>query len=247
MLVEDSARIIRLDALEAQYYRQVISQPWGAAHLAENRGHLWTGAGCRDLSTIIPNELIALHGANLARMARMATARAEASLMIWHYDPDDGAVRANIYAPAIPRSSSSLGLKIVCDDAVRMKVREQRAGHLPNETGGVLLGYFDLISGSVSIVDALPAPADSSREPTGFVRGVEGLEEAVAEAGRRTANVVQYVGEWHSHPRDNSSRPSATDFVLLAHLATALDAEGLPALMLIVGESEETWVAGKIA
>lgn len=31
MLVEDSARTIRLDALEAQYYRQVISEPWGAA------------------------------------------------------------------------------------------------------------------------------------------------------------------------------------------------------------------------
>jgi ThiF family len=145
MLVEDSARTIRLDALEAQYYRRVISEPWGAAHLAENRGHLWTGAGCRDLSIVIPNEIIALHGAKLARMARIAAARPEACLMIWHYDPTDGSVRADTYAPALPRSSSSLGLKIVCDDAVRVKVREQRARHLPNETGGVLLGYFDLI------------------------------------------------------------------------------------------------------
>jgi hypothetical protein len=30
-------------------------------------------------------------------------------------------------------------------------------------------------------------------------------------------------------------------------LAAALDDEGLPALMLIVGESEESWFAGKAA
>jgi hypothetical protein len=50
-----------------------------------------------------------------------------------------------------------------------------------------------------------------------------------------------------SHPPAHSSRPSNADVLLLAHLATALDAEGLPALMLIVGESDETWVAGKRA
>ena len=245
MLIEDSARTIRLDALEAQYYSHVIAQPWGAAHLAKNRGHLWTGAGCRDLSTVIPNELIALHGANLARMVRLQAARPDASLMTWHYDADNGALTADAYAPATPRSSSVMGLRVVWDDAVRAKVREQRARRLPNETGGVLLGYFDLVLGSAFIVDALTAPADSSEERTGFIRGVAGLEEAVAEAARRTAHVVRYVGEWHSHPRDHSSRPSGDDVLLLAHLAATLDDEGLPALMLIVGETEESWFAGK--
>jgi integrative and conjugative element protein (TIGR02256 family) len=247
MLVEDSARTIRLDALEAQYYRQVISEPWGAAHLAENRGHLWSGAGCRDLSTVIPNELIALHGANLARMVRLQAARPEASLRTWHYDAGSGALKPNAYASAMSLSSSVLGLKIVSDVAVRLKVRQQRERHLPNETGGILLGYFDLVLGSVFIVDALSAPSDSSEERTGFVRGIAGLEEAVAEAARRTAYVVRYVGEWHSHPRGHSSRPSADDVLLLEHLAAALDDEGLPALMLIVGESEESWFAGKTA
>ncbi len=35
--------------------------------------------------------------------------------------------------------------------------------------------------------------------------------------------------------------------MLLTHLAVALDDEGLPALMLIVGETEESWFAGKVA
>ena len=56
MLVEDAKRTIRLDALEAQYYRHVISEPWGKQHLAGHQGHLWTGAGCRDISAVIPND-----------------------------------------------------------------------------------------------------------------------------------------------------------------------------------------------
>jgi len=77
MLVEDDRRTVRLDALEAQYYRHVISELWGAAHLASNLREVWTGAGCRDLSVVIPGELIALpcgklgaHDANPPRPPR---------------------------------------------------------------------------------------------------------------------------------------------------------------------------------
>jgi hypothetical protein len=58
---------------------------------------------------------------------------------------------------------------------------------------------------------------------------------------------VRYVGEWHTHPRHHSARASGDDIHLLAHLAAALENEGLPALMLIVGETEERWFAGKAA
>ena len=247
MLLEDAGRAIRLDALECQYYRQVISQSWGARHLAGNQGHLWTGAGCRDVSAVIPNELIAMHGGNLARMARTRMAAPEAGLLVWHYEPCDGSVCASSYDPVVPLVSSLDGLKIVWDGAVRARVRGQREACLPNETGGVLLGYFDLALGAVFIVDAQSAPADSRAERTGFIRGIEGLEASVNEAARRTANIVRYVGEWHSHPRDHTSQPSGLDIILLAHLARALDADGLPALMLIVGESEESWIAGRVA
>src|SRR5260221_10540192 len=137
MLVEDAARTLRLDALEAQYYRHVISESWGANHLAENRGQLWTGAGCRDLSTVIPNELIALHGANLARMVRLRSRPPEASLTGWTYDPADGSLTASNCTTAASPFSPALRLRIVWDEAIRSKVRDERARHLPNETGGV--------------------------------------------------------------------------------------------------------------
>jgi hypothetical protein len=244
MLLEDAERAIRLDVLEVQYYREVIGAPWGATHLAGNQGHLWTGAGCRDVSAVIPNELIGFHGANLARMVRVLTAAPEARLLVWRSDPATGAVVANSYTPATPHTGMLDGLAVIWDAATEAKLRAKREARLPNETGGVLLGYFDLVLRKVFIVDAFSAPADSQEAPTGFVRGVAGLEEALKEAGRRTGHVVGYVGEWHSHPRNHSAAPSRDDVMLLAHLAGGWEAEGLPALMLIVGEGEMRWLAG---
>lgn len=247
MLVEDAERTIRLDALEAQYYRHVISEPWGKQHLAGHQGHLWAGAGCRDFSAVIPNDILAVHGASLARMARIRTATPEASLHVWHCDPNTASIVAGSYTPAAPRIAAMNGLQIVWDEEIREKIRSQRENHLPSETGGVLLGYFDLVLRKVFIVDVLPAPPDSHGDPTGFIRGIEGLEDAVKKAELQTANIVGYVGEWHSHPRHCSSNPSGYDIVLLAHLAIALEHEGLPALMLIVGEHKEDWFVGKVA
>jgi hypothetical protein len=241
MLVEDAQRAVRLDTLEGQYYRWVISEAWGADHLAGPRGNLTTGAGCREPSAVIPNELIALHGANLAHMTRIRLGNEEGCILVWRHNAETGAVACHSYVPALPLATAIAGLKIVWDECLRAKLRLERARRLPNETGGVLVGYFDLVMGTVTIVAALSAPADSREEETGFVRGFEGLEESVGEISRRTANIVRYVGEWHSHPRNHSAGASRTDVLLLAHLASRLKSEGLPALMLIIGEAEERW------
>lgn len=206
---------------------------------------MWTGAGCRDFSAVIAGELIALHAANLARMIRVRIAETDAAVLIWRYDPATGAVSSDRYEPASPRITEVGGLRVVWDDSLRAKLWGWREEHFPNETGGVLLGFFDLQMRSVFVVDALPAPTDSKEEPGGFVRGVEGLQETVEEAGRRTANIVRYIGEWHSHPPKHGASASGDDVILLAKLAAGLREEGLPALMLIVGDGEERWCGGK--
>ena len=58
----------------------------------------------------------------------------------------------------------------------------------------------------------------------------------------RTANIIGYVGEWHSHPPEASTKPSHDDFNLLTYLAQELNNDGFPALMLIVGEHCENWL-----
>jgi len=94
------------------------------------------------------------------------------------------------------------------------------------------------VSKEIVIVDVLPAPSDSKQSRGHFERGVEGLMQVVAEVQRRTANVVGYLGEWHSHPRGHSAKASGDDVLQLLNLSQKMAEEGLPFLQLIVGEKD---------
>jgi hypothetical protein len=95
------------------------------------------------------------------------------------------------------------------------------------------------------IVDVLKAPSDSEASETGFTRGVQGLETVLKEVTRRTANIVSYIGEWHSHPAFTSPYPSSADRALIEKLARDLAIDGQPALMVIVGAAEEISISVK--
>ena len=246
LMIEDARREIRIDCLEPQYYRTVVNKSWGESHLLEKSRALRVGAGCRDLSAVISNELITLHGATLARHIRLAFESEQPSVKVWRCDAESGDVRAEVISPHRVLSEQLNGLRIVWDEGIRERVRQCRAEKLPNETGGVLLGYFDLLNTSVYLVDVLPAPADSQGDLSGFTRGIDGLSTAVQRVSERTGGIVSYVGEWHSHPPGSSAQPSTADMYQMASLACALHRDGLPALMLIVGEHEERWLAGEV-
>ena len=77
-------------------------------------------------------------------------------------------------------------------------------------------------------------------------RGTSGLTNAVQEASKRTAGIVGYVGEWHSHPRGHSARPSRDDLVQLAEISLGMHDDGLPALQLIVGENDIQVLQGSV-
>lgn len=238
MLLENTERSTRLTHLEAQYYRAILNNDWGAEHLRGHYGELIVGGGCRDVSAVISNELIQLHGATLSRQLRMATAQPAATIRTWQLDDSTGAMSFTDIPVHTPLSRERLGWNVFFDEGLQAKLFAERERNLPKETGGVLLGYFDQKLKSIFIVDVLMAPPDSQADVTGFTRGKQGLQAQLDECASRTANVVGYVGEWHSHPRGSSAQSSPMDVELLAHLALKMTLDGLPALMLIVGEGE---------
>lgn len=239
LLMEDMRRDIRLDALEAQYYRAILNNEWGIKHLIGNYGHLRVGGGCRDVSNVMSPELINVNAAILARQVRLKSEKPDAAICVWHSDPETGAVVAQAITVTTPVIKSIGPWTIVINEEVQTRMRGLRKTVLPNETGGVLLGYFDMKLMRLYVVDSLPAPPDSKEERAGYTRGSVGVVDAVNAAQTRTANIVSYVGEWHSHPPRASTRPSSDDVRLLNYLATNLQHDGLPALMLIVGDDEE--------
>ena len=95
-------------------------------------------------------------------------------------------------------------------------------------------------------MDVTAPPIDSVGTPTSFERGTQGLAQVVIEANRRTAGIVVYVGEWHSHPPRAPTDMSGDDVRQLLHLTVHLGTDGDPAVMLIVGDGEWSLTVGEM-
>lgn len=238
LMLEDKVRSMRLRTLEAQYYRALIRQAWGERHLEGNLGTYWSGASCRDISVAMPYSRITVHASTLAEQVMLRAHSEDACIRVWERNPDTGEVSVHDVVPTTEQRLDLGDLTVFYDDGLVAHLKELRFAALPNETGGVLLGYHDFNVGAVVLVDALPAPSDSHASPGSFERGTSGLTRAVQDASARTAGIVGYVGEWHSHPRGHSARPSRDDLIQLTELSLGMHDDGLPALQLIVGEND---------
>jgi integrative and conjugative element protein (TIGR02256 family) len=236
LMAEDAARSMRLRTLEAQYYRAAIRQPWGDHHLDGNLGTYWSGASCRDISMALPYSSVTGHAATLAEQVMEIPRNPSAVIRVWQRDPTTGGVTVQDVAVSGERRIELGDMPVFLDEGLVQFLQASRAAALPAETGGVLLGYVDFNVNSIVVVDALSAPPDSEGTMTSFERGTAGLAKAVEDATRRTAGIVGYVGEWHSHPPGHSASPSRDDMVQLAELTLRMHQDGLPVLQLIVGE-----------
>lgn len=246
LMLEDQGRTTRLRTLEAQYYRTLIRQAWGAKHLEGNLGTYWSGASCRDISVAMPYSRIVVHASTLAEQVMLRGRSEEACIRVWERNPETGGVAVHDVHPAAEHRLDFGELTVFYDEGLAAHLSTLRLANMPNETGGVLLGYHDFNIGAIVLVDALPAPADSSASPGSFERGTEGLMTSVQEASARTAGIVGYVGEWHSHPLGHSATPSQDDLIQLAEISLGMHDDGLPALQLIVGENEIRVLQGTV-
>jgi integrative and conjugative element protein (TIGR02256 family) len=244
LLLEDADRSMRTPALEGQYYRAILGTEWGAHHLDSHYGDMWVGGGCRDISVRLPVERIHLHAGILSRQLRQSLLAPGARACVWTVDDQSESVVTSEIELQPVHVEQVGGWSIIYDDGLIALLNQIRERALPCETGGILLGVVDLKSKTIVLVDAPPVPADSQSSPTHFVRGREGQEDTLKETHRRTASVVDYVGEWHSHPRGCSANASTDDQKLLASLSGLMSGEGLPVLMVIVAESEVSFHIG---
>jgi integrative and conjugative element protein (TIGR02256 family) len=136
--------------------------------------------------------------------------------------------------------------RLVTTEAFLEKVRALRLAKLPNETGGVLIGHFDTSASIAYIVDTLPAPADSKEYPVHYIRGSAGLRNGVESVKARTATMLHYIGDWHSHPNGYACTPSSDDQKVFDWLSRWMQLDGYPGLMLIAGEHTEAWFTGEM-
>jgi integrative and conjugative element protein (TIGR02256 family) len=246
LLCEDSQRLTRLDSLEMQYYRAILSRTELADHFGIAPGSIRYATSCRDVSSTLPAHQVALHAALTSAAIKKALSSEGACIRVWIADEED-AVQSLQIPPEAMIERQIGDWKLVTDRGFLDKLNLLRSAGLPEETGGVLLGTWDLVHRIVYVADTIPAPPDSMKRVTSFIRGCEGLLDKVTHAGRATSGMLQYVGEWHSHPNGFGTAPSGDDRKVFEWITEKTTEDGYQPVMAIVGELEARWFVESIS
>ncbi len=238
-LAEDKNRQTTLDTLEMQYYRAVANEESLAQHFHPSARKRRYGRSCRDITSTLPQNRVAMHAAIGAQAIQNGIADPGAIATIWRADDSGNVQRVDVKLSRVIRARTR-SWNVVTDEGLIEKLAAFREEKLPDETGGVLLGSFDLERMILYIVDALPSPPDSEEWPTLYIRGCEGQRRAVETLEKKTHGMLEYIGEWHSHPRGADTAVSADDLKVFDWLKELMTADGLPATMMIAGDNGRT-------
>ena len=236
MLMQDENREHPLDFLEMQYYRFVMNNGDLAGHLEiESVNGFRFSNSCRDISGRIPQDAVSVFSGITSSKVKLMNTNKDAEITLWTMSKETDITK---YSIPISRahSASVAGWTILWDDFLLEKLIAKRRDELPNETGGILLGAFDLLNRKLYVVDSILSPTDSEEYPYAYIRGIKGVREQLDKIDRETAGMIQYIGEWHSHPEGASVKPSNDDKLLQKWLTEHMSKSGLPGLMFIVGD-----------
>jgi hypothetical protein len=236
-LYEDKRRLQNLAVLEHYYLRAVMEMSQLDGHLSQpaTAGYRYS-ASCRHPSVQVLGSHVATLAGCGATYLLHPEVPATAAAKVWRLNESTGGVAVI----DIPVGSGTVGQfddwKVHLLDCAFDDMKRLREARLPNETGGVLIGSVDRVNRSVFVVAALPAPADSEEKATSFIRGVAWLRQRVSEISTRTLGQLEYVGEWHSHPRGFGLGASGDDRKLYSWVHEELSDSEAPPIMAIAGD-----------
>lgn len=105
----------------------------------------------------------------------------------------------------------------------------------PEETGGILVGFYTGALDCAVVTGASERPPDSESGRTWFVRGTVGLQRWLDRLWRRSRRRY-YLGEWHFHP-GGDPEPSLTDAKQMGEIAGNASYRCPEPVLLLVGGS----------
>jgi len=237
-LAEDQHRQLPLDALEFQYYQRLVDDPEMKDHLASEKG-VRLSTSCRDISARISQDHVAIHAGIASAAFRKMLSMDVPMIGIWRINEANMSVIPSLIEAENEDVCEIEGWTIRVSVQLIDKIAQARLSKLPNETGGILIGGYDLERKKIYLTDTILSPKDSEEYPTAYIRGTDGVEMMLSEYSSKTADHLKYAGEWHSHPQNCSLAKSSDDIKLFEHIHQEMLAIGFPTLMIIVGDDKK--------
>lgn len=231
MLLESVDRSARLDLLEMQYYRELLKNEKYSDHMSLPETMVYSGT-CRSISSRISQDNISLSAALCCKAIKLHTSNTNGEIIIWTHATDSVEKESFMADKWITHEQG--GWKIELSLSLLGEMRTDREKALPNETGGVLIGAYDIARKRIYVVYQVRAPEDSISSPTSFIRGCADLPERLKYIHETTLDNLTYIGEWHSHPSVNTQR-SADDVKLHKAIVGYNRENCLPGCMMILG------------
>lgn len=233
MLLEDSERKIKLDTLEMQYYSIIMNNESLSNHLKNDQKVIYS-SGCRNTSLKYSQDNVSIFSGIASKFIKKINEQNSSMISIWSFN--ELSINS-VNEPGITFTDYlNQDWRIKVSSSLENKLFSMRKSKLPNETGGILLGSFDFEQKICYIVDTINAPDDSQEYPCAFIRGSKGLLKQIEKVEETTVGNITYVGEWHSHPTDNTNK-SSDDKTLLKYISEYCHTLCQPGCMLIVGET----------
>lgn len=246
LLMEDEQRRMKLDDLEMLYYGATASMPELSGHLAADDGVIRYGGSCRDVSRPMNQATVGTMAGIGAAAISQSRHDLSASIRVWRMDPQSLTMSMSEVPVRQFVQLEWAGWRVRVNREVLSGLASQRDAQLPKETGGTLFGGIDYARRCIHVVLALPSPSDSEEWPNMYVRGVKGLKAARDRVANQTMGNLDYLGEWHSHPRNASTLPSNDDRKVFEWIRTLAEQQDRPAIMMIAGEGESRLFVGDI-
>jgi integrative and conjugative element protein (TIGR02256 family) len=133
-------------------------------------------------------------------------------------------------------SINSLLILLREDLLIELRKLCEQKGNL--ETGGILIGIYDLELKSAIVTKVIGPPADSKHGRFTFIRGTRGVKENLEEFWKEGE---YYLGEWHFHP---NALPTASsqDVNQMKKIAKNQIYKCPEPLMLIIGQDGEDFI-----
>lgn len=222
--------------LMAEMYA-TLTDPEAVALLADPDGGLaeiQIGQGCGSLTMTVDDAQLSMMTAGLAKEIGHAIDHPgpDGVIVTGICDADTPATRwsRQLVAPfETVAIDGSDGWQLRISQRVASRIRAQAAASPHAETGGLMVGLSSARLKTVTVVDLLEAPVDSTHSSTLFVLGTAGLHGAIERRHRASGGTLFDVGTWHSHLADEG--PSPLDWKTAADLAVG---RAPPSVLLIV-------------